>query len=87
MTSGMSSTRLLRLARLLSAHEGIRLTTLGRWVANHGHFFTRLEAGRTLTEARAIRVSQALSDRWPGGLPWPSDISRPAPTAPGEKAA
>ena len=75
----MSSTQLLRLARLYAAHRGITLSTAGRLLANHGAFFTRLLSGHTVTEIRAERVARAASHRWPGDLAWPADIPRPAP--------
>ena len=76
---GMSSTRLVRLARMYAAHRGITLSTAGRLLANHGAFFTRLLSGHTVTEVRAERVAGAISHRWPVDLAWPADIPRPAP--------
>ena len=61
---------------------GLRLTTVGRHIAGHGAFFSRLDAGHDITTRRATRVVQRLSDRWPAGAEWPADIPRPAPTSP-----
>lgn len=82
----MNSTSLVRVGKILAAHSGLELSTLGRKIANHGHFFTRLEEGKTITEARMGRAFQRLSDRWPPDLEWPPDIARPEPT-PAEEAA
>ena len=76
----MTSTSLVRLGRILADHKGIRLSTLGRKVANHGLFFARLEGGHTITEARKYRIFQYLSDHWPEDLDWPPGIPRPEPS-------
>lgn len=76
---GMHSTFLVRLGRIYAAHGGVTLSTAGRHLANHGAFFGRLEAGHTITEARAERVARSISHRWPADLAWPTDIPRPQP--------
>ena len=79
---GMHTTDILCLGRIYATATGRRLTTVGRHIAGHGAFFTRLDAGCGITLARAARVVQRLSDHWPEGAEWPSDIPRPAPTSP-----
>ena len=76
---GMHSTSLVRLGRIYAAHGGVTLSTAGRHLANHGAFFGRLEAGHTITEARAERVARSISHHWPADLAWPADIPRPQP--------
>ena len=85
----MYSALLIRLGRLFSDARGLRLSTVGRLIANHGAFFSRLEDGRTITEARTERVCQQFSDHWPEELEWPTDIPRPAPSGrePGKTAS
>ncbi len=69
---------IFRLARLYAAHRQIALSTVGREVMGHGHFFERLKAGR-VTLRRVEAAPGQFSDHWPADLPWPTDIPRPAP--------
>ena len=75
----MTTTEILRVARIYAAHRRIALSTVGRLGMGHGHFFDRLADGR-VTIRRAERALQWLSDHWPADLVWPSDIPRPAPS-------
>ena len=77
----MTSTQLVRLGRLYADHRGIKLSTAGRHLANHGAFFDRLLSGHTLTEARAVRVARSISQQWPVDMPWPADVPRPPAAA------
>ena len=76
----MRTTDIVHLGRIYATATGLRLTTVGRHIAQHGAFFARLDAGRDITTRRADRVVQRLSDLWPAGAVWPSDIPRPAPS-------
>ena len=58
--------------------------TVGRLASGDGRLYHRLAAGRDITTRRAARVVQWLSDHWPAGAEWPSDIPRPAPTPGGD---
>ena len=78
---GMNAKALVRVARVFATGRGIKLSTVGKYAANHGAFFQRLEEGKTITEARRERVFQWLSDHWPEGCEWPSDTPRPEPAS------
>ena len=86
---GMSTEHLLRLGGIYADATGKTISTVGRLAANHGAFFSRLEAGHDITSRRAARILQWFSDRWPLDLDWPADIPRPEPTtdSPAAKAA
>ena len=77
---------ILHLGAALASHRGIAISTLGREMMGHGHFFRRLQEGRT-TIGCAERALDRLSDRWPADLDWPSDIPRPDPSPSRKDAA
>jgi len=52
-----------------------------------GDTISRLSKGHDLTTRRANRFGQWFSDHWPEGAEWPSDIPRPAPNPPQDRAA
>ena len=79
--AAMTSEHILRLAQALAEHRGLKLSTISTYIAGSGDTLERLQRGRTMTIRRGEALLQTLSDRWPAGLPWPSDIPRPPPNS------
>ena len=73
------------LAERYANARGIALSTLARLAVRNSTVFDRLDRGRVTVRTLRDLVSY-LSDRWPEGLEWPSDIPRPAPGAKGKAA-
>ena len=71
---------LLTLAEHFSAYTGKAETTVAKHAAGHAYVFQRLRDGCSITTRRYSRVLQWFSNNWPGDLPWPLDIPRPAPS-------
>ena len=67
------------LASTYSAAKGVKISTVGYQLANHGAFFDRLTEGGGVTNTRYSKIVQNFSDHWPADLPWPENIARPAP--------
>ena len=81
------SRNLVKLGRLFATARSLQLTTASKYAAGSATFLPSLKSGEcTVTERRAVRVTQWFSDNWPTDLPWPLDIPRPDP-APGSPAA
>ena len=74
----MDEQSLVDIAQRFASARGITLWRVGFLAAGDGKFFARLKAGRTCTLRVARIVVQYLSDHWPAGLEWPTDILRPA---------
>ena len=68
---------LIKISKKYTHAKKISLSRLGFLAVKDGKFFSRLEKGSSCTLRTARRVIQYLSDRWPPGLKWPSDIQRP----------
>ena len=68
------------LAHRFCGARAIKLSTLGNLAVGNARLFEGLDAGR-VTVRTLRRLIQYLSNNWPEGLEWPSDIPRPEPTA------
>ena len=68
---------LIKIGKKYTHARKISLSRLGYLAAQDGKFFTRLENGSSCTLRTARSVIQYLSDSWPPGLKWPSNIPRP----------
>ncbi len=74
------------LAESYATHRGLKLSTLGNYVANDGKFFARLAEGFDCRTKTAAKVGRWFSDNWPADLEWPKAIARPAPSKTGRAA-
>ena len=74
----MNEQSLVDLGQRFADARGISLWRVGFLAAGDGKFFARLQGGRSCTLRVAQNVVQYLSDHWPAGLEWPTDILRPA---------
>lgn len=83
----MTDADILNLAKLYANHKGLEISTLGKYIADDGQFFKRLEAGKTITLRRANTVLKYFTEDWPDDLAWPSDIPRPQPAPQKRKVA
>ena len=70
-------------ARYIGARN-IAGSTLCRLAVGNSTVWERLETGR-VTIRTLDRLVQYLSDQWPEGLEWPSDIPRPEPRPKGKR--
>ncbi len=73
------------LAESYATHRGLKLSTLGIYVANDGKFFARLAEGFDCRTKTAAKVGRWFSENWPADLEWPQDIPRPAVKADGAR--
>ena len=73
-----------RLIACYARHTGRTVGTISLYATGSGATYARLAAGRDITTRRAARVVQWLSDHWPAGAEWPSDIPRPTPSPDGD---
>jgi len=71
------SEHLVRLAEKYAERKNVRLWRIGHLAAGRGGFFVDLRNGRQCQTRTYLRTLQWLSDHWPDGLAWPSDIPRP----------
>lgn len=69
--------RLLTLARIYAAAEGIELSTVSWRMLGDGKKLDALEAGRDIQVRRCEKALQWLSEHWPKAAEWPQDIPRP----------
>ena len=83
----MNTESIIRLVELCASGHGWSGATASTYAAGSGDFLGRLKRGHDITTRRAIRVTQWLSDHWPEGAEWPSDIPRPAPKQAQDRAA
>lgn len=74
----METQGLLQLAKLLSEHRKLKLSTLGVYSVNDGTFFARIGAGSTCTLRTAAKVCGWFDANWPADLEWPKAIPRPS---------
>lgn len=77
----MNTESLIKLARILARHRGLKLTTISTYAANDGKLLTRLQGGASITIRRHDNILQWFSDDWPSDLEWPPDIPRPTSSA------
>jgi len=69
---------LMACASAFASARELNLTTLGRLAAGDWRFFDRVEKGSTTFTARKYdEVIRWFSERWPDGVEWPSDVTRP----------
>lgn len=73
----MQEIELIQVAEAYTAHTGRKMSTVGRYAANDGKFFQRLQDGMGCTLRTARAVTQWFSDNWPADLEWPRAIPRP----------
>lgn len=83
----ISVTNMIRLIDRYAHAKCLSVHTVGRYAGGSGDFYSRLSEGHDITTRRAARVAQWLSDHWPDGAEWPSDIPRPAPKPAQDRAA
>ena len=76
----MSPENILRLIDAAASRSPHSPGSIGRWASGSGDFTPRLRRGHDITSRRAERIVQWLSDHWPDGAEWPSDIPRPPPS-------
>lgn len=63
---------LLMLARTYAEHEGLTLTTVGRYFHGTGPIFEMLEGGkRSIYLTTYDSMVAEFRKKWPKGLPWP----------------
>lgn len=55
----------------------VSMTTVGKRVANDGHFFVRLKNGAGFTVRTYDRAMLWFSRNWPPDAAWPYGIQRP----------
>ncbi|MBR1193214.1 hypothetical protein [Bradyrhizobium sp. AUGA SZCCT0160] len=73
---------LLKCAEAYAGRKEVKLTTLGRIIANDSPFFARLHDDRkNFTVRKYDEVINWFSSNWPDGLDWPSAVPRPTPSA------
>ena len=77
---------ILLLAGRYARARRIATSTLARIATGSSTWLDRCASGR-VTIRSAVSVVQWLSDHWPEGLEWPSDIARPQPTPGSPQAA
>jgi len=82
----MDTRNIIYLADIYCQKSNRRETYTGMLCARDSRFFRRLRDGGGCTVKTYQRVLQWFSDNWPADLPWPVEISRPAP-APDSPAA
>ena len=74
-----SDQHIVILLRLMAERIGRSPGAVGRMATGRGDMYPRLLRGHDITTRRAARIIQWLSDHWPDGAEWPSDIPRPPP--------
>lgn len=84
METELANHLLLLCARFGEARK-LEETTIGRFCAADGRFFSRIRDGKTFTAKKYDEVVLWFSANWPATAEWPADISRPA--APTQEAA
>ncbi|WP_211217712.1 hypothetical protein [Rubellimicrobium thermophilum] len=65
------------LIRALAVARGWRVSTASRIVSGSWDTVDRIDRHGTLTQRRARRILEAVSEHWPTDLPWPEGIERP----------
>lgn len=84
---------LLTCADAFVAKRKVKLTTLGRMVANDSPFFARLREDNksSFTARKYDEIMRWFSDHWPAGAEWPRSVPRPlnarSTSSPGSTAA
>lgn len=63
---------LLKLAKAYAAHEGIKLSTVGRYIHGSSDIFDALEAGSVSISLKKYDTMVAKLDKR-----WPDDLKRP----------
>jgi hypothetical protein len=64
---------------LFQAHSGVTPKTVCKRALNDNTFFDRVvDGGQGFTVGTYDRVIRWLSENWPAGVDWPSDVPRPA---------
>lgn len=61
------------------AHSGLAESTLSDRLLKSGSRFRRIRESSDISTATFERVMRWLSDNWPEGAEWPSDVERPKP--------
>jgi hypothetical protein len=69
--------QLLTVARVFGEAKGLKDSTVGRFCAQDGSFFTRIRDGRTFTVKKFDEVLLWFSANWPEGAEWPDGVARP----------
>lgn len=69
----------LRLTREYQRVTGFTDTTVSTHLFNDGKKLSSIKDGKDVSVRRLEGAIQTLSDRWPQGGRWPSDIARPRP--------
>lgn len=61
-------------------------STIGRFSAGDGDFFSRIRDGATFTTRKYDAVVVWFSENWPADAEWPTDVPRPEAADTGEAA-
>ena len=77
-------TQIVSLIDAMAAHLGKKPSTIARKATGSGDTYKRLTRGRGITDRRAGKIAQWLSDNWPAATTWPDSIPRPTPCPPTE---
>ncbi|WP_257625659.1 hypothetical protein [Rhizobium sp. L51/94] len=72
------ASHLFVLAERFCAVRGLNESTVGRFCAADGRFFSRIRDGKTFTAKKYDEVVHWFSSNWPESADWPEDIARPA---------
>jgi len=60
---------------------GAATSTVAQSACGDWRFFDRIENGASFTARTYDRAIRWFSDRWPLGIPWPEEITRPLPAS------
>jgi hypothetical protein len=71
------ASHLLQLVGAYSAACQLNESTIGRFCAADGRFFSRIREGKTFTVKKYDEVVAWFSANWPDELGWPAGIDRP----------
>lgn len=72
------ASHLLQLVGAYSAACQLNESTVGRFCAADGRFFSRIREGKTFTVKKYDEVVAWFSSNWPEDLGWPTCVARPA---------
>lgn len=78
---------LLTLCTRFGEARKLEETTIGRFCAADGRFFSRIREGKTFTAKKYDEVVGWFSVNWPAAASWPEEITRPVAAPQVEDAA
>lgn len=68
---------LLSVVEAYSSGKGWKEATASSRIFNDGKKVSQLRAGASITISRLNDALRFMSDDWPEGVEWPSDVTRP----------